>query len=67
MPTLKVVVTIHPRKGKEDRTWELLKWLATQVKEKESFVTSYRYGRGDGGYGSKDLVVVMEYVHSRPI
>ena len=60
MPTLKVVVTIHPRKGKEERTWELQNWLASQVKEKEPFVTSYKYGRGDGTYGDKDLVVIMQ-------
>lgn len=59
---VKVVCTIHPRKGKEDRAWELQNWLASQVKEKESAVTSYKYGRGDGTYGGKDIVVVMEYV-----
>lgn len=63
---IKVICTIHPRKGKEDRAWELQKWLASQVKEKEPSVTSYKYGRGDGTYGGKDIVVVMEYVSTTP-
>ena len=59
---LKVVVTILPRQGKEERTWEQLHWLASQVKQHEPNVTSYRYGRNDGTYGEKGIVVVMECV-----
>lgn len=59
-----VIVIISPRDSELQQTWDLLKWLADEVRKAEPEVTSYRYWKSGSKTAaeSTDFIVFFELV-----